>query len=62
MRMQTFFRPNFEAGRRVSPFYMYIWLTGGQRSIMSVSTKNFQLVAKVYEGVIGYHHQPKYNL
>ena len=28
MRMQTFFRPNFEAGRRVSPFYMYIWLTG----------------------------------
>lgn len=26
---------------------------GGQRSIMSARTKNFQLVAKVYEGVIG---------
>lgn len=63
MRMQTFFRPNFEAGRRVSPF-LYVRMVdgGGQRSIMSVSTKNFQLVAKVYERVIGYHHQPKYNL
>gem|GEM_PF-3478357 len=29
MRMQTFFCPNFEAGRRVSPLYMYVWLTGG---------------------------------
>lgn len=62
MRMQTFFCPNFEAGRRASPLYMYVWLTGGQRSIMSARTKNFQLVAKVYERVIGYHHQPKYNL
>lgn len=63
MCMQTFFCPNFEAGRRVSPFYVYVWLTGGgQRSIMSARTKNFQFVAKVYERVIGYHHQPKYNL
>lgn len=52
MRMQTFFCPNFEADRRENSFYMYIWLTeGGQRSIMSARTKNFQLVAKVYERV-----------
>lgn len=51
MRMQTFFCPNFEADRRENSFYMYMWLTGGLRSIMSARTKNFQLVAKVYERV-----------
>ncbi len=51
MRMQTFFCPNFEADRRENSFYMYMWLTGGRRSIMSARTKNFQLVAKVYERV-----------
>lgn len=51
MRMQTFFCPNFEADRRENSFYMYCGCRGGQRSIMSARTKNFQLVAKVYERV-----------
>lgn len=52
MRMQTFFCPNFEADRRENSFlYAHMVDGGGQRSIMSARTKNFQLVAKVYERV-----------
>lgn len=52
MRMQTFFCPNFEADRRENSFlYVHMVDGGGQRSIMSARTKNFQLVAKVYERV-----------
>lgn len=49
MRMQTFFCPNFEADRREK--YVHMVDGGGRRSIMSARTKNFQLVAKVYERV-----------
>lgn len=51
MRMQTFFVLTLKQIEEKILFYMYIWLTGGQRSIMSARTKNFQLVAKVYERV-----------
>ncbi len=52
MRMQTFFCLTLKQIEEKNSFlYVHMVDRGGQRSIMSARTKNFQLVAKVYERV-----------
>lgn len=51
MRMQTFFGLTLKQIEEKILFICTCGLRGGQRSIMSARTKNFQLVAKVYERV-----------
>lgn len=51
MRMQTFFVLTLKQIEEKILLYVHMVDGGGQRSIMSARTKNFQLVAKVYERV-----------